>query len=593
MPIRQPIVCVLGHVDTGKTLLLDKIRKSSVQAREIGGMTQHIGASFFPLDTLLEVCGPLLVSLKGKIQIPGLLVIDTPGHEAFANLRKRGGGAADIAVVVIDVLKGFEAQTHESLDILKARKTPFLVAVNKIDRIAGWRAHPEKLFLDSYESQDSSVREGLDNRLYTIMGSFSMLGFSPDRFDRIKDFTKTIALVPVSAKTGEGIPELLSVLIGLTQEYLKTQLQTTEGPAKGTVLEVKEEPGLGMTINAIVYDGVLRKGDTIVVGGKERPIVTKVRAVLLPKPLDEIRDPRDKFSSVDLVAAASGIKIAAPDLDTSLAGAPLYAVPPGEGAEQYVEMVSEEIEKIKIATDVDGVVLKTDALGSLEAIAESLKNENIPIRLADVGDVSKRDVVEANVVKEHEPLYGAVLAFNVKLLPDAEKEAEDHGVKIFQHRVIYHLIDDFSSWLQSERDRTVLEAFDRLVKPGKIRIMPGYVFRKAKPAIVGVEILAGRIRPRVSLIKKNGDDVGEVVQVQDQGESISEAVINMQVAVSLEKPVVGRHINEKDILYVRVPEEHAKELLTKFQDRLTAEELESLNEYVELMRKKTTPFWAA
>lgn len=593
MPIRQPIVCVLGHVDTGKTLLLDKIRKSSVQAREIGGMTQHIGASFFPLDTLLEVCGPLLVSLKGKIQIPGLLVIDTPGHEAFANLRKRGGGAADIAVVVIDVLKGFEAQTHESLDILKARKTPFLVAVNKIDRIAGWRAHPEKLFLDSYESQDSSVREGLDNRLYTIMGSFSMLGFSPDRFDRIKDFTKTIALVPVSAKTGEGIPELLSVLIGLTQEYLKTQLQTTEGPAKGTVLEVKEEPGLGMTINAIVYDGVLRKGDTIVVGGKERPIVTKVRAVLLPKPLDEIRDPRDKFSSVDLVAAASGIKIAAPDLDTSLAGAPLYAVPSGEGAEQYVEMVSEEIEKIKIATDVDGVVLKTDALGSLEAIAESLKNENIPIRLADVGDVSKRDVVEANVVKEHEPLYGAVLAFNVKLLPDAEKEAEDHGVKIFQHRVIYHLIDDFSSWLQSERDRTVLEAFDRLVKPGKIRIMPGYVFRKAKPAIVGVEILAGRIRPRVSLIKKNGDDVGEVVQVQDQGESISEAVINMQVAVSLEKPVVGRHINEKDILYVRVPEEHAKELLTKFQDRLTAEELESLNEYVELMRKKTTPFWAA
>jgi translation initiation factor 5B len=593
MPIRQPIVCVLGHVDTGKTLLLDKIRKSSVQAREIGGMTQHIGASFFPLDTLLEVCGQLLVSLKGKIQIPGLLVIDTPGHEAFANLRKRGGGAADIAVIVIDVLKGFEAQTHESLDILKARKTPFLVAVNKIDRITGWRSHPEKLFLDSYESQDPSVREDLDNRLYTIMGSFSMLGFSPDRFDRIKDFTKTIALVPVSAKTGEGIPELLSVLIGLTQEYLKTQLQTTEGAAKGTVLEVKEEPGLGMTVNAIIYDGVLRKGDTIVVGGKERPIVTKVRAVLLPKPLDEIRDPRDKFSSVDSVAAASGIKIAAPDLDTSLAGAPLYAVPSEEGAEQYVEMVSEEIEKIKIATDVDGVVLKTDALGSLEAIAESLKNENIPIRLADVGDVSKRDVVEASVVRQHEPLYGAVLAFNVKLLPDAEKEAEDHGVRIFQHKVIYHLIDDFSSWLQSERDRTVLEEFDRLVKPGKIRIMPGYVFRKAKPAIVGVEILAGRIRPRVSLIKKNGDDVGEVVQLQDQGKSISEAVINTQVAVSLEKPVVGRHINEKDILYVRVPEKHAKELLTKFQDRLTAEELESLNEYVKLMRKKTTPFWAA
>jgi translation initiation factor 5B len=593
MPIRQPIVCVLGHVDTGKTLLLDNIRKSSVQAREIGGITQHIGASFFPLDTLVEVCGPLLSSLKGKIQIPGLLVIDTPGHEAFANLRKRGGGVADIAILVIDVLKGFEAQTHESLDILKARKTPFLVAVNKIDRIAGWRSQPGKLFLNSYEYQDPSVREDLDNRLYTIMGTFSMLGFNPDRFDKIKDFTKTIALVPVSAKTGEGVPELLSVLVGLTQQYLKTQLQATEGSAKGTVLEVKEEPGLGMTVNAIVYDGILRKGDTIVVGGKEKPIVTKVRAILLPKPLDEIRDPRDKFSSVDSVAAASGIKIAAPDLDKSLAGAPLYVVPSEEKTRDFVQLVSEEIEKIRIATDVDGVVLKTDALGSLEAIAESLKNENIPIRLADIGDVSKRDVTEANVVKEHEPLYGVVLGFNVKTLPDAQEEAKNRGVRIFQSNVIYHLIDDFSNWLKSERDRLALEEFDRLVKPGKIRIMPGYVFRKAKPAIVGVEVLAGRIRPRVSLVRKDGEDVGEVMQVQDQGKAVSEALTNMQVAVSLDKPIVGRHINEKDVLYVRVPEADAKVLLTKFQDRLTSEELESLNEYVGLMRKKTTPFWAA
>jgi translation initiation factor 5B len=593
MPVRQPIVCVLGHVDTGKTLLLDNIRKSSVQAREIGGMTQHIGASYFPLDTLMNVCGPLLTSLKGKIQIPGLLVIDTPGHEAFANLRKRGGGAADIAVLVIDVLKGFEAQTHESLEILKARKTPFLVAVNKTDRIAGWRSQPGRLFLDSYSSQEPSVREDLDNHIYTIMGTFSTLGFNSDRFDNIKDFTKTVALVPVSAKTGEGIPELLSVLVGLTQQYLKTRLQTTKGPAKGTVLEVKEEPGLGMTINAIVYDGILRRGDTIVVGGKEKPIVTKVRAILLPKPLDEIRDPRDKFSSVGSVTAASGIKIAAPDLDSSLAGAPLYTVPSREGTEYYVAMVSEEIEKIKIATDVDGVVLKTDALGSLEAIAESLKNESVPIRLADVGDVSKRDIVEAGVVKEHEPFYGVVLAFNVKVSPDAEAEAENRGVKIFQQKVIYHLIDDFSHWLQSERDRVALEQFDLLVKPGKIRIIPGYVFRKAKPAIVGVEIIAGRISPKVSLVKKDGESVGTVMQVQHQGKPVSEAVANTQVAVSLDKAIVGRHIKEKDVLFVQVPETHAKALLTKFSDRLTSEELESLNEYVEAMRKKTNPFWAA
>ncbi|MDH5448008.1 MAG: translation initiation factor IF-2, partial [Candidatus Bathyarchaeota archaeon] len=581
MTTRQPIVCVLGHVDTGKTLLLDKIRKSSVQAREVGGITQHIGASFFPLDTLIEICGPLLGRSKGKIQIPGLLVIDTPGHEAFANLRKRGGGAADIAILVIDVLKGFEAQTYESLEILKVRKTPFLVAVNKIDRIPGWLSQPEKLFLKSYQSQDPYVREDLDNRLYTIMGTFSTLVLQSDRFDKIKDFTRTIALVPVSAKTGEGIPELLSVLVGLTQQYLRTQLQVTEGAGKGTVLEVKEEAGLGMTVNAIIYDGILRKGDTVVIGGEEKPIVTKVRAVLLPKPLDEIRDPRDKFSSVDSVSAASGIKLAAPELDTALAGAPLYVVPSEEQTEEFVKIVSEEVEKVKIATDVDGIVLKTDALGSLEAIAEILKRENVPIRMADVGDVSKRDVVEANVVKEHEPLFGAILAFNVKVLPDAEEEARDRRVKIFQHSIIYHLIDEFVEWIRRERDKLTLEEFDRLITPGKIRILPGYVFRKAKPAIVGVEVLAGRIKPKVVLVKEDGESVGEIIQIQDRGKAVSEAVTEMQVAVSLEKPVVGRHIHEKDILYVRVPEAHAKALLTKFQDRLTTEELEILNEYVE------------
>ncbi len=593
MPTRQPIVCVLGHVDTGKTLLLDRIRKSSVQAREVGGITQHIGASFFPLDTLMELCGPLLGRLKGKIRIPGLLVIDTPGHEAFANLRKRGGGVADIAILVIDVLKGFEAQTHESLDILRARKTPFLVGVNKIDRIPGWLSHPEKLFWESYQSQDPYVREDLDNRLYTIMGIFSTIGFQSERFDKIKDFTRAVALVPVSAKTGEGVPELLSVLVGLTQQYLRMQLQVMEGPGKGTVLEVKEEAGLGVTVNAVVYDGILRKGDTIVIGGKEKPIVTKVRAVLLPKPLDEIRDPRDKFSSVDLVSAASGIKIAAPDLDTALAGAPLYVVPSEEQVEEFVKIVSEEVEKVKIATDVDGIVLKTDALGSLEAVAESLKGENVPIRLADVGDVSKRDIMEANVVKEHEPLYGSVLAFNGKLLPDAEEEARDRGIRIFQHNVIYHLIDEYVEWLRNERDKSALEEFDQLVRPGKIRILPGYVFRKAKPAIVGVEVLAGRIKPKVVLVKEDGENVGEIMQIQDKGKAVSEAVTEMQVAVSLEKPIVGRHIIEKDVLYVRVPEAHAKALLTKFQSHLTNDELEALNEYVELMRSKTTPFWAA
>ncbi|KPV64787.1 MAG: putative translation initiation factor IF-2 [Candidatus Bathyarchaeota archaeon BA1] len=555
-------------------------------------MTQHIGASLFPVDTLTELCGPLLERLRGKLQIPGLLVIDTPGHEAFANLRKRGGGAADIAILVIDIMKGFEAQTYECLDILKARKTPFLVAANKIDRIPGWTSKQDESFLSSYQRQDSYVRRDLDERLYTIMGTFSNLSFRADLFNKISDFTRTVAIVPVSAKTGEGIPELLTVVIGLTQQYLQAWLQVTKGPAKGTVLEVKEEPGLGITVNAIIYDGTLQKGDTIVVGGKGKPIATKVRAVLLPKPLDEIRDPRDKFSSVEAVSAAAGVKIAAPNLEEALAGAPIYVVPSEDEVEAYVKSVSEEVEKLKVAIDIDGVVLKTDALGSLEAIAESLKRSNVPIRLADVGDVSKRDVIEAEVVRLHEPLYGVILAFNVKTLSDAREEAKNRGVPIFQHNVIYHLIDNYIQWMKGEREKSLQRELDKLVRPGKIKFLPGYVFRKARPAIVGIEVLAGQIKPKYLLIREDGGDVGEIMQIQDRGQAISEARIGMQVAISLDKAVVGRHINEGDVLHVKVPEEHAKALLARFQDCLSPEELNALNELVNLMRHKY-PFWAA
>ena len=591
MSIRQPIVCVLGHVDTGKTLLLDKIRKTSVQAREAGGITQHIGASFFPVETLKQMVGPLLSAVKGEIEIPGLLVVDTPGHEAFTNLRKRGGSVADIAILVIDVLRGFEAQTYECVDILKARKTPFLVAANKIDRIPGWKSYPDTPFLKAYQLQDKYVQEDLDNRLYEIIGTFSRLGFRADRFDRIKDFTRTVAIVPTSAKTGEGITELLAVLVGLAQQYLKKRLQTTAGPAKGTVLEVREEPGLGLTLNTIIYDGTLRKDDLIVVGGKEKPILTRVRAILVPKPLDEIRDPRDKFSSVDAVSAAAGVKIVAPELEGALAGAPLYAVPDGELPDKYVKLVSEEIERIRIATDVNGVVLKADTLGSLEAIAENLKRNNVPVRLADVGDVSKRDVTEAAVVKEHEPLYGVILAFNVKILPDAEEEAQNKGVQVFKAKIIYHLIENYLSWFKAQREAKIEQEFAFLVKPAKIRILEGYVFRRAKPAIVGVEVLAGKIKPKLALVRaEDGEEIGEIQQIQDKGQAISEAKQGMQVAVSLDKPIVGRHIFEKDVLYVKVPEPHAKALLKNFMDKLTPEEQETLNEYVNLMRKKT-PFW--
>ncbi|MCW4006309.1 MAG: translation initiation factor IF-2 [Candidatus Bathyarchaeota archaeon] len=592
MPIRQPIVCVLGHVDSGKTLLLDKIRKTSVQAREAGGITQHIGASFFPVETLKKLIGPLLSSMKSEIEIPGLLVIDTPGHEAFTNLRRRGGSVADIAILVVDALRGFEAQTYECIEILKARKTPFIVAVNKIDRLPGWKSHAAAPFMQSYSKQDAYVKESLDNKLYEIMGTFSRLKLQTDRFDRVRDFTSTVALVPVSAKTGEGITELMLVLVGLTQQFLKKRLQTTEGPAKGSILEIKEEPGLGLTLNSIVYAGTLKKDDLIVLGGKDKPVTTRIRALLVPKPLDEMRDPRDRFNSVDAVYAAAGVKIVAPDLEGVLAGAPVYAVGSGETPEKYAQLITDEIGRIRIATQTEGIILKADTLGSLEAIAEILKQNEVKIRIADVGDVSKRDIIEAASVRAHDPLQGVILAFGVKILPDAEQEATNRGVKIFQEKIIYHLIDNYVDWVKSKSEAKIEEEFEKLVKPAKIQVIPGYVFRRAKPAIFGVEVLSGTLKSKVHLVRgADAEDVGELQQIQDKGKNVSEAAVGLQVAVSMDKPTVGRHVFEKDVLYVKVPEGDVKPLLNVFAEKLSEEEIQTLKEYVTVMRKKS-PYFA-
>jgi translation initiation factor 5B len=592
MPTRQPIVCVLGHVDAGKTSLLDELRKTSVQAREAGGMTQHIGASFFPVETLKQLIGPYLSNFKTGIEIPGLLIVDTPGHEAFTNLRRRGGSVADIAILVVDVLKGFEAQTYECIEILKARKTPFIVAVNKIDRIPGWVAKQGTPFLKSYASQSSFVREALDNRLYAVMGEFSRLQFKTDRFDHIRDFTVNVALVPTSAKTGEGLSELVMVLVGLTQQFLTKRLQTTEGAAKGSVLEVKEEPGLGLTLNAIVYDGTLHKDDLIVVGGKNGAISARVRAILVPKPLDEMRDPRDKFTSVDSVIASAGIKVVAPDLEGALAGAPLFAVPPGEDPAKYCKLITEEIGRIRISKEIEGVIVKADTLGSLEAMAEILKTNKVQVRIADVGDISKRDVIEASVVKTREPLVGAILAFGVKTLPDAQEEATANNIPIFNQPIIYNLIDAYLQWAKNKRESKSEAEFDALVKPGKVTVLPNCIFHRAKPLVVGVEVLGGRLKPKYGLIRKeDGSDLGEVDQIQDQGKAVPEAKVGMQVAISMDKPIAGRHVFERDVLFVKVPEKDAQALQKAHADDLTADEQDVLKEYITMMRKKI-PFWA-
>ena len=581
--LRSPIVTVLGHIDHGKTSLLDKMRGTGVQEREAAGITQHIGASFFPTETILSICGDLLKTIKTELTIDGLLFIDTPGHEAYLNLRRRGGAIADIAILVIDINEGLLTQSYESLKILQSGKTPFLVAANKLDKVPGWQEKPGMTLFQAIKSQNQSTQNEIDRRLYEIVGGLSANNIQSERFDRVQDFRNTVAIVPTSAKTGEGIPELLMVLSGLTQQYMKERLRVSEGPAKGAILEVREETGLGITLDTIIYEGILKKTDTVVIGGIDNVIVAKIRALLLPKPLDEIRDPKEKFTHVDEVHAAAGVKIVSPDIEGAVAGAPVYAVTKQKNLEEMKTKVREEVGSIRIQTDKSGIVLKTDTLGSLEAVTQFLQERKVTVRAADVGPIVKRDVIEATAAGDTDPLNAVILGFNVKFAPDIEELAAEFGVEVFLNEVIYRLYDEYNAWIMVKREQAKAESLGSIIRPGKIEIIPQYIFRQNKPAVVGVKV-HGIIKPRTGLVNAKGKRVGTILQIQDRSVNIDEATDGMEVAVSIRGPTVGRQIKDDDVLYVDIPDAQILAIRKKFMDDLTQPELDVYDEIVQIKR---------
>ena len=580
MAIRQPVVSVLGHVDHGKTKLLDRIRGTAVGDREAGAITQHIGATEVPIDRIYEMCGSIIGSKK--FTVPGLLFIDTPGHQAFTSLRARGGSLADLAVLGVDIREGLRPQTIESIHILRQYKTPFGIALNKGDTIEGWNSTADRPFVLSEKDQQAHTKEVFEQHMYEIISQLSGNGVFADRYDRIDDFTKAVALIPISAKTGEGVPDLMLMLIGLAQRFLETRLTKEEGPGKGTVLEVKEVKGLGQTLDMILYSGTLKTGATVAIGTRGAPLVTRIKAILKPKPLDEIRDPRDRFDNVKELHAAAGVKIAVQDATGVIAGAPIRVVK--NAKDPSIQEITEET-SIKIETEEKGITIKADAIGSLEALAYEAKAAGIPIRKYGIGEITRRDVLESSYGND---THHVILGFNVSTSKDAEAEIATHSIKVMTNNIVYALIDDYKLWLdestrQNESDKRVEFAF-----PAKITILPDHIFRVNKPAVVGVRVLAGRIRVGENLIDREGKDCGTIKSVRDDdGNVLKEGVQGDEVSVAIEGVTVGRQINENDVLYVDMIESGYKEVQ---KVELTDDEKLALSDTVAIKRR-TEPFW--
>jgi len=584
MIIRSPIVSVLGHVDHGKSSILDAIRGTNIVAGEAGAITQAIGASIIPISTIEKRCGNLVQTMKMKLTIPGLLFIDTPGHAAFTSLRKRGGSIADIAIVVVDINEGLKPQTIEAIEVLRSFKTPFIIAANKIDLVPRYEVNDSN-FLSSYSKQNDQVKQEIENRIYTLVGALhEKFSLSSERYDRIDDYTKQVAIIPCSAKQNIGLEELLMVLSGLAQRFLeKNLLLNVAGPAKGIILEVKEDKGMGKTVDTIIYDGSLKAGEKIVVGTMNEPVVAKVRALFVPEIHKDMRDKKSKFSSVKEVSAAVGVKISSPDFNEEIvAGMPIQGIGTNDLTE-VVEDIKSQIDEVAFDTDKEGIIIKADTIGSLEALLQLLREQNIPIRKAAIGNISRKDIVDAESNLESNPEHAVILGFNIK------EEESTENVKIIVKEIIYTLIDEYGLWIKKKKDEMEAKELETLIVPFKIEVLQNCIFRQSNPCIAGIEVLCGTVKNGALFMNNKGKRIGEIKGMQADKANLNKAESGRQVAASLPGVTGGRQIHEGDVYYSDMSEDEFRKLkaLSKY---LKPDEKEALKEIASIKRE-SNPLW--
>lgn len=560
--LRSPISCIMGHVDTGKTKLLDKIRHTNVQEGEAGGITQQIGATQFSRETLAIQTQCMQATQPFDIKIPGLLVIDTPGHESFSNLRSRGSSLCDIAILVIDLMHGLEPQTIESINLLKRKRTPFVVALNKVDRCYGWKTMADCPIQQALAAQDENCRFEFKDRSERAIVQLMEQGLNAKLYWENDDLAHTVSLVPTSAITGEGVPDLLKMVITLTQTRLTEQLMYSDA-LQCTVLEVKAIEGLGHTVDVVLVNGKLKEGDTIVVSTMDGPVVTNVRALLTPPPNREMRVKSEYVHHAELKGAI-GVKIVAPDIGRAVAGTPLLIVEPGDDVEDVKDDVQTDLNKLlkSLQTDQKGVMVHASTLGALEALLQFLREETkppIPVCHINIGPIHKKDVMRAGIMNEKGfPEFATILAFDVPVDAEAREMAEETNVRIFTAEIIYHLFDQFTSYMNGLREARKAEAANVVVFPCVLKILPQYVFNKKDPIVIGVEVLEGTLRLNTPICVPNISlDVGKITRLEINHKEVTQAKKGSEVAIRISNesnPTItyGRQFDHNNALYSKI-----------------------------------------
>ena len=564
--MRSPICAFLGHVDAGKTSIMDAIRDTMNAYKESGGLTQNIGSTEVPTDRIKEIASDLLAKFNINIKVPSILFIDSPGHEAFVTLRKRGASIADIVILTVDITEGIQNQTIESIEILKSYKTPFLIALAKIDTIRGFYKQENKSFLEFITKQNQDYIQKLDEKIYNLIADFSIYGFQAERYDRVKEFTKEISIIPLSSINSIGIKDLIVMIIGLSQRYLELDKQESNSAA---ILEEKNVKGLGKVYDAIVYSGKISVGDKVIVQAQDGTVENKIKGIMRLIPMEESRENFGKYESLSSIEATAPIRLVLREPNAMIGTS--------------ITVFSSEEEKNKIIEDINaenigynndeskGLVICADSIGSIDAIRNIAKSFGIEVGKTKIGEPSKNDITTAGING------GALMCFNVPISRQTESMAEEYGVKIISANSIYTLFDSYNEFEKELKNMNLEKKLERLKLPSKFVFIKGNIFRRSSPCVFGIEVLEGEIRQNYPIMNSKGERIGRILDIESDKTKLSSAVIGDKVAISVDDAVYGRNIIEGEILYTDI----SMSDVMKFDDvaeELTADYKEALSE---------------
>ncbi|CCW63677.1 unnamed protein product [Phytomonas sp. EM1] len=587
--LRSPICCVLGHVDTGKTSLLDRIRSTNVQGGEAGGITQQIGATFFPREALVAATKEINEKYQYKLNVPGLLIIDTPGHESFSNLRNRGSSLCDIAILVIDLMHGLEQQTRESIRLLREKKCPFIVVVNKVDRLYGWKAHPNEDIEKTLAKQSPGVHIEFDTRVAEIKTQLAMEGFNSELYYKNTDFRKVVSIVPTSAHTGEGISDLILLKIQLVQQFMEGKV-TYKDDLQCTVLEVKPITGYGFTIDVILINGELHEGDRICLCGQTEPIFTQIRSLLTPQPLREMRV-KAEYTHHKMIKAAMGVKIAAIDLENVVPGTPLIVYHSEEEKEKVAELVMRDSTTIRsqLSEDGIGVTVQSSTLGGLEALLSFLKDMKIQVGHAAIGPIYKRHLVQVLSMKRREPRFAVVLAFDVTVSEEAREVAAKNEITIFEAKVIYHLFDRFTEYIKNYEAQEKERLRSVAVFPVRLKIIDDAI-HMTDPIILPVSVERGQLRVGTPLAAMRGDtpvEIGKVMSMERDNKPVPIGKPGMELSVKINTSATGvtfgRHFGKEHVIISKITRPSV-DAVKKFRDELTEDDVVLLATLIKVLK---------